>query len=105
VTTWRIYEEFARVGIKPVGRLTRFEFRRLMAGLSEYEKLDLTIALRQSNLAPLEMAERLDRAAIEDLTGRSLEKTDGGTLELAGSGRARDAGDAVCSASESGAAA
>jgi hypothetical protein len=61
VTTWRLYEEFHRAGIKPAGRLTRGEFRRLLSGLSDCDRLDITIALRQSNLAPLEVADETPR--------------------------------------------
>jgi hypothetical protein len=60
VTTWELYQIFHQAEIKPCGRLTRTEhkrFLRVLAGFSELERVHFTIALRLSDLEPVEMAE------------------------------------------------
>jgi hypothetical protein len=60
VTTWELYRVFHEAEIKPAGRLTRGEhrrFQRVLAGYSELERLHFTIALRLSNLEPIDLVE------------------------------------------------
>jgi hypothetical protein len=80
VSCWSLYEVFSAAGIQPCGRLTKCEHRRFLRALdnhSELERVHFTIALRLSNLEPVEMAERAEREAIEYLmTGRAMADAD-----------------------------
>lgn len=67
---WSLYAFFREAGIQPCGRLTKCEYRkflRALEGCSEMDKLHLTVALRQSNLLPIEIAEAEEREALECL--------------------------------------
>jgi hypothetical protein len=52
VTGWFLYEAFARAQIKPIGRLTKGEYRRLTSGIDATDRLHIDVALRQSKLMP-----------------------------------------------------
>jgi hypothetical protein len=70
VTTWSLYHVFHAACIQPCGRLTKCEHRRFLRaldGCSELEKVHLNIALRHSNLEPVEIWERDEREALECL--------------------------------------
>ena len=71
MASWELYQVFCEAGIKPAGRLTKTEYRRfqrVLAVRSELEPLHFSIALRMSNLEPIEMAEQARREALECLT-------------------------------------
>lgn len=63
VTSWELYRIFHDAEIKPWGRLTKTEykrFQRVLANRTELERVHFTIALRLSNLAPIEEEEPAD---------------------------------------------